>query len=87
MNSNITPNTGRTVFHLKNTDSAATHTVTFQSILTADGGTLQMPGKIVTIPESGDVMVSGFDPSTFGAQMTWLASDGTHVTVGIVEPG
>ena len=87
VNGNITPNSGRTVFRIKSTDGAATHTVTFQSVVTADNAALQMPGLVVTIPISGDVQVSDFDPVTFGAQMTWLASDATHLTVSAIEPG
>lgn len=84
VNGNISGNTGATIFRLKNSDSAATHTVTFDTIVVEDGLTLE--DLVITIPESGDVEISGLQTEYFGANVTWLASDGTHVTVSVVEP-
>lgn len=85
VNGNISPNTGRTVFRIKNSDSGGSHTVTFTSIVTEDN--LALANRIVTVPISGDVSVSGLPPAIFGSQTEWLASDGTHVTVSVTEPG
>lgn len=85
VNGNISPNSGRTVFRIKNSDSGGSHTVTFDSIVVKDG--LALADRVVTVPASGDVEVSGLRTDVFGAQVTWLASDGTHVTVSVTEPG
>jgi hypothetical protein len=84
VNGNVSPNTGKTIFRLKNSDSGATHTVTFDTIVAEDG--LELANLVITIPESGDGEISDLDTKTFGSQVTWLASDGTHVTVSVVEP-
>jgi hypothetical protein len=83
-NGNVTPNSGATVFRLKNSDSAATHTVTFYSIVTEDS--LSLANLVVTVPISGDVTLSQLPVDVFGAQVSWLASDGTHITVSVIEP-
>ena len=84
VNSNISTNTGATVFRLKNSDTAASHTVTFNSIVTEDN--LALADLVVTVPISGDVSLAGLPVDVFGAQITWLASDGTHLTVSVTEP-
>ena len=85
INGNISSNTGSTVFRIKNTDSVATHTVTFDTIVTEDNLTLS--NMVITVPISGDVSISGLPTAIFGSQVSWLASDGTHLTVSVTEPG
>ena len=82
VNSNITPNSGATVFRIVNTDTAA-HTVTFDSIPTEDG--LALADLVVTIPSSTTQWAAGFDEETFGAQLTYLASSAL-IKVTIFEP-
>jgi hypothetical protein len=84
VNGNISTNTGSTVFRIKNSDTA-THTVTFDTIVSEDG--LALANMVITVPASGDIEISGLPTQVFGSQVTWLASDGTHITVSVVEPG
>ena len=84
VNGNVTPNSGATVFRLKNSDSVSTHTVTFTSNVVEDS--LALADLVVTVPISGDVTLSQLPVDVFGAQVSWLASDGTHLTVSVVEP-
>jgi len=83
-NGNVSVNTGATVFRLKNSDSGATQTVTFYTIVTEDG--LSLENLVITIPESGDVSISGLPVDVFGSQVSWLASSATYVTVSVTEP-
>lgn len=83
-NGNVSVNTGATVFRLKNSDSVSTHTVTFYSIVTEDS--LALANLVITVPVSGDVSLSQLPVDVFGSQVSWLASDGTHLTVSVVEP-
>lgn len=85
-NGNISGNTGSTIFRLKNSDSAAAHTVTFDSIITEDAGALTLSDLVITVPISGDVQISGLQTSLFGANVTWKVSDATHVTVSVIQP-
>src|ERR1700683_1377369 len=78
-NGNVTPNSGATVFRLKNSDSGSTHTRALTS--TAVGGGLGLADLVGTVPISGDVTLSQLPVDVFGAQVSWLASDGTHLTV------
>lgn len=84
VNGNITPNSGATIFELKNTDTA-THTVTFDTIVTDDG--LDLANLVITVPASSTVMVSGLPPSVFGSNVQWLASSATYITAAVIEPG
>ena len=84
VNGNISVNTGATVFRLKNSDGSATHTVTFYSIVTEDS--LSLANLVITVPISGDASLSQLPVDVFGSQVSWLASDGTHLTVSVVEP-
>jgi hypothetical protein len=84
VNGNISVNTGATVFRLKNSDSGATQTVTFYSIVTEDS--LALANLVVTIPETGDVSLSQLPVDVFGSQVSWLASSSTYVTVSVTEP-
>jgi hypothetical protein len=83
-NGNISVNTGATVFRIKNSDTAASHTVTFTSIVTEDS--LALADLVVTVAISGDVSLSQLPVDVFGSQVSWLASDGTHLTVSVTEP-
>ena len=80
VNSNITPNSGATVFRIVNTDTTA-HTVTFDSIPTEDG--LALADLVVTIPSSTTQWAAGFDEETFGAQLTYLASSALTVAASM----
>jgi hypothetical protein len=83
VNSNISPNTGKTIFRFKNSGSAAT--VTFSSIVIEDG--LDLESLVVNVPATtGDVEMSGLQTSIFGSQVTWLAS-ASSVTASVTEPG
>jgi len=84
VNGNICPNSGKTVFRFKNSDTNP-HNVTFVPIVTEDGLALQsLP---IAVPASGDIEVSGFQVNVFGAQITFNSSDGTHITCSVTEPG
>ena len=83
VNGNVSPNTGATVFRLKNTDTNP-HTVTFVTPGTVEG--LAIADKPVTVPSGGTFQfVSGFDVTNFGANIKYTC-DSALVFITVMEP-